>query len=1190
MKKNKSDWFFRKEKLMKLSQIMRLTILMMVCLNLTLSAEVYSQAEKFSIRKTNATVKEVFEEVMQRTSYHFFYNNEFDVNRKVSIDMKNGDIDAVVRKVLEGQDYSYRLIDNYIIIKRESQQAEPQSQHTRKISGIVKDKEGMPLPGVSVALAGTTLGVATDVDGKFTFVVPGPGSILKFSFIGKKSYEVVVQDETYFDVTLQDDEKMLEEVVCTGIQTISRERATGSFEFLSNEALDRTLTSDVVSRLQGKVAGVQVDQNNKMTIRGRGSILSNTEPLVVVDGFPVEGGLESVNPDDIANITILKDAAAASIWGVRAGNGVVVITTKSGQNGQKATLDVSYFLTVKQKSNLKDLHLLNAEQSLDLQLEQILTNNWAPYYNFIGLPKDMGTNRFQDIYTEAWMKYVDWNDEYDFMESHYDEVMNDSEFQQKLAQLKKADLMKQFKKHLMRNAIGNRLNVSLRGGTDRSDYYLSAVYDHQLLEGVGDKSNDMLFNLKHNYKLSNRLTLSSSVNVRYNNAENNSIAVSELIGESPFHALLDEKGNRLQYYMIDREAAQEAEAQGYMSYTKNMLDDQELNDNTSDVFSARLHAALKLNIIEGMDIETRFQYERGYGKNENMIAQSHSSMRRLINNYTLVNDDGSFNYQIPKGNKYETSRNDFEAWTWRNQLSYNKGWNDTKHLLAAVLGHELRMYKTKSHSQVLYGYDPVSLTYAPFDEAIWMNEKITPWFGEGIYAESHEPFNNYTETDNRDLSLYLNAAYTYNTKYTLSVSGRIDQSNLFGNDSDYKYNFIWSSGLSWRISKEEFAKVDWMDQLLVRLTYGIGGNVNKNFYPVLMGSKSIDIYGSTIITLDNPANKDLKWEKTTTFNAGVDFSFLSDRIGGSFDYYHKKSTDLLGRVSLDPTNGFKDATMNFASMLNQGFELSLNLVPVQTKDFTWNVGFNISYNQNEVTKVDVAGSAEADYLQNSPASGGLGVAVKGKPINRLYAYNYAGLNNTGEIMLWENGEKIHYSEYTRATESLVYMGTTEAPWYGGLSTSFEYKGITLSANATYKFGHKFRQPVADPSEGTYNNIADRWRKEGDEEHTMVPGLQDPFSSSSFDYAEYYRMANVNVHDAAYLRLNEISLAYHLPRPLLTKTPFQSIDIQFQVRNACLWTKNKLDIDPESIEPDYYGASTYTLSEPRSFILGIKATF
>lgn len=1173
MKKNKSGWFFRREKWLQFNRIMRLIILMVVCLNLTLSANVFSQAERFSIQKKNATVKEIFDEVMKKSGYHFFYNNEFNAGRQITINVKNADIDEVVKKVLEGQEYSYKLVDNYVIIKREEKSETQENKHARKITGLVKDAEGNPLPGVAVRLVGTALGVATDIDGKFVFSVPGPGAFLEFSFIGKKTHEVLVGDETHFVITLQDDAAVLEEVVCTGIQTISRERSTGAFEILNAETLGRTLTSDVVSRLEGKMAGVQVDQNNKITIRGRGSLYSNTEPLVVVDGFPIESGISSVNPDDIASITVLKDAAAASIWGVRAANGVIVITTKAGQIKEKPALDISYTLTVDSKADYRDLHLLSPADAVDLHLEQIQKGWWTSTY----VDKHQSVNKVQESYYNTMKR---------LKTTIHSMIVGDAQFKQEMDRLRKADLYGQFEDELLRNAITNRLNVSLRGGSERSNYYLSAVYNRENGGNVGDRNNDMLLNLKHDYKLVPRLTLSTAVNLRYNQMENNGIDISTLSGRAPFHNILDDEGNRIQYYTVDPWEGKNREEMGYLPYTTNLLDEQEANNNTTDNFSARLQVALKLNILEGLDVETRFQYERAYTINEQLYSQSSPYMRSLINDNTLV-EDGKLVYNLPMGGRFDQVRTDLDAWTWRSQMTYNGDWSDARHQLTAVLGHEMRMYRTKGRSSIQFGYDPNALVYIPIDEIAWSQGTYRTWFN----LESDIPkLHSASEQDNRDISVYLNGAYTFLNRYSISASGRMDQSNLFGNDSDYKYNFIWSTGLSWRMSEEGFLRNDWTDQLTLRFTYGIGGNVNKNFYPVLMGSKLVTGLGAPYVLLDNPANENLTWEKATTFNGGLDFAFLNYRLSGNLDYYHKKGTDLLGRVSLDPTNGFPSAIMNFASILNQGIEFTLNTVPVQKNDWTWNLGFNISYNKNEVTKVESGGTTDTDYLNASPAYDGEGVAVVGKPLGRLYSYRNAGLNEKGEMMLWQGGEKMKYDQVDRIPENLKYEGTMEAPWFGGVNTTLEYKGITLSANATFKFGHKFRLPASSSeSSNGYTDLADRWTPENTD--TEVPVMLGALQSNAqYEMMRCYVLGDRLTRDAAYLRLNEVALGYNFPRQLVNRTPFKMINVQFQVRNPALWTKNKEGVDPEAVLMYSNGFSSYVLPQQQSFILGVKLSF
>lgn len=1176
MRNNEWKWFTHLRKVLHGNLAVRLILLLMVGINSSLCAKVYSQAERFNIQR-EASAKEIFNEIMQTSNYLFFYNNEFNDNYIVKLDVKNADINTVVEQVLKGKTYSYKLLDNYVIIGEQEAitTAQDNKATVRIINGVVKDKNGETLPGVSVVIKGSSWGVATDIDGKYNLAIPIKGATLVFSYIGKKNKEIFTGELKELNIVLEDGGEMLEEVVCTGIQTISRERATGSFDLLNADQLNKTLTSDVISRLDGKIAGVQIDQNNKMTIRGRGSIMSNTEPLVVVDGFPIETGISSVNPDDISNITVLKDAAAASIWGVRAANGVVVITTKSGAGRDVPTFNVSYTLTVDSKDQINDLHLMNASQSVDHQLEYIRKNWWQPTAAVNTF--HLSVNKVQEAYYAA---ILDPN-----RPSDYDGIRNDETFKKELSRLRNSNLYEQFEQELLRRAVTNRVNLSLTGGGERSDYYISGVYDYQT-QNVGEQNNNLLLNLKHNYKILESLTLSSSVNLQYELGENNGISTDYLMSEPAFHNLLDENGKRIQYYMVDPWAGKERESLGYLSYSNNWLHEQEQNDKTSDMFNARVMAALNWKISPSLNIETRFQYERGYSNKEELYSIAHPFMRRLINEYTLVKGD-KLEHQFPVGAQFSQGTSNIEAWTWRNQLSYNKDWFEGTHRFTGVLGHEMRKYKTTVRNITQYGYDANNLNYIPIDESKWIAGDYNSW-KDGAKLGLNL-FNNYQEIDNRDVSVYVNGAYTFADKYSFTASGRVDQSNIFGNDSKYKYNVIWSTGVSWNIGRERFLQKKWIDQLVLRATYGIGGNVNKNFYPVLMGKNEVDSYTNNYIVLTNPANKNLKWETTNTINAGVDFGFVQGRIFGNLDYYYRKGNDLLGRVSLDPTNGFNSATMNFASLVNSGVELTLNGVLLSRDKFSWQVGMNISYNDNRVTKVENAGSTEMDYLYMAPSAGS-GVAVKDKPLGRLYAYDYAGLDENGDPLLWQNGEKVHFAQYDRNSNNLKYMGTTEAPWFGGVNTAIEYKGLTLSANATFKFGHKFRLPVSDVSTSGngYSNIADRWLKPGDEIRTIVPGLKDfAYSTAQTEIERFYRYADDNIRDAAYLRLNEVSLGYRIPMNLCKKALLRSLEVQLQARNLALWSANEEGIDPEAVN---MLTNSFMFPQSKSFILGIKATF
>lgn len=1158
---------------------MKLLFLLVVLFTGNLSARVLSQ-ERVTMQLGKTTISRVFDEIRKQTERIVVYNdNKLVQQKQVKADFDNVPLETVLKNLLEGSGLTYEFVDEYIVIVPDKTLVSNQlTQQKRTIRGVVKHASEL-LPGVSVVVKGTTAGIVTDINGKFELITDDdPAVVLVFSFVGMETQEIKIGQETVLEVNMQESVSQLGEVVCTGYQTLSRERATGAFGSLSAKDLDARVNPDFISRIEGKIAGLQIDRDNKITIRGRGSIYSNTEPLIVVDGFPIEGGIQTINPDDIENLTVLKDAAAASIWGVRAANGVIVITTRQGKQNGKTDFDFSYYCSLHQKPELSDLRMLSPQESVDFELERIRKGWWTPddvtYYN-------VPVNKVQEIYYNTLQRLGN--------NVSYDDIAADSEFQKEINHLREADLYGQYKKHLLRNAVDHRLNASLSGGNGKIRYYSSLVYNNSKLSEIGNDNQNVNINLKSDIDLNRHLKLYTGVNVLYTRNKENGISILNTQDRQPFENIVDADGKRIQYYLIDPWEGKNREEMGYLPYTTNLLDRQANNDITNSSFAARLQAGLKLDILPGLNIETRFQYERGYSKQEEMQTVNHDDMRRIINTYTLVNSDGTLNYLFPMGAGYFFNKSDFEAWTWRNQLNYLGTWKEDIHQLTMVLGQEMRMYRNYNNSYRQYGLDPVSLSYVPVNEADLVNMELQGW---GAFPAIFSKFAGYTEQDNRDISFYMNGAYTFRNKYTLTASGRMDQSNIFGNDSKYKYNVIWSSGLSWRISEENFIKAGWVNNLVMRLTYGIGGNVNKNFYPVLMGEKSTqNITGLPYIHLTNPANKDLKWETSTTLNWGVDFAFLGNRLTGSLDLYNKASKDLIGRLALDPTNGFNAAQVNFASVNNRGVELTLGATALKVKDFTWELDFNFTYNRNKVTKVDAQGASINSYL--SPTPPGNGVAIKDKPLGRLYAYRNAGVDQEGNPLLWQNGEKIIYSQFSGKPEHLRYIGTLEAPYFGGFGTRFSYKGLHLSANFIYKAGHYFKVPATSLyyGVGNYQDVAERWQKPGDENTTNVPALKDYQNIwDQITADDYYTQSDLHFHRASYVRFRDLSLDYDVPGAWMHKLGIQSLNVRCQIRNIACWSANKLNIDPETVSMTANGSSSITFSEPRTFILGLRLAF
>lgn len=1156
----------------KIMIIMKLSFIFLAIGIIQVSANVYSQSLSLNLGKKTASIGEILTTIEKETEYKFlFRNDQVELNNVVAVDFTSQNLGDLLSQVFKNTDINYRLVDNNLVL------LSPNINNQEvKITGKVTSTNGEVLIGATVVEKGTTNGVNVNASGEYAIQVSSSKAILIFSFIGYETQEIAVEERSVIDVVLKDDSKFIEEVVITGYQTISKERATGSFDILKADKINKSLAPNIVSRLEGKVAGLQISKNG-ITIRGRGSILSSNEPLVVVDGFPIEGGFSTVNPDDIENYHILKDAAAASIWGVRAANGVIVITTKKGSKSEQV-IDITSQFSMSQKSDLNDYRLVSPSEAVDYELELIEKEYWETRSI---TSWNSPVNKVGEAYYATLLR--------NGMDQTYEQVTSDPLFIADIKKLKKANLYNQFKEHLMRNASQQRINASLRGGSDRNQYYVSSSFDFNKSEMVGNKNNEVLLNLKNDYNISKRITLSSGVNIKYNKRDNNGFSIDDVRWQHPFHNILDENGNRIQYYTVDPWEGKRREAMGYLPYTTNLLDVFDQNNSTSESFSARVQQVLSFKIIDGLSVETRFQYEKGFGKNESIKKASHPDMRQLINDYTLVNADGSLNRQFPLGSGYFLGKNEFEAWTWRNQLSFNKDFSGGKHQLSSIFGQEMRLYRNSSNSNSQYAFDNETLKYMPLNESMWYTGEYNGWSPLG--GPSFSLFNGYNEDDNRDISLYTNGSYTLNKKYTFSASGRIDQSNIYGNDSKYKYNVIWSSGLSWKISEENFAKFDWLDMLLLRVTYGIGGNVNKQFYPVLMGASEINYTSGVKYTyLTNPANNKLKWETAKTLNLGIDGTFLSNRLNVKIDLYNKRSNDLLGRVALDPTNGFSSAQINFASLYNRGLEFTINSTPLIINDFKWDLGFNITYNKNEVTKVESEGSSASSYINGVP---GLGVAFIGKSLSRLYAYPFAGLNDKGEPTFWENGQKVPYQDYSRDPKTLVYLGQTDAPWFGGVSTTLSYKGFSLYGNAIFKFGHKFLMPTGSmtSSMALSKTFANRWKKPGDELTTNVPALTSGTSNNQYTIDELYQVSDIHVRDAAFVRFNELALSYTFDKQMLKKMPIKALDIFFQVRNVGLWTANDEKVDPETVATHgRYGSTSLTLPDTKSYIVGFKVNF
>ena len=452
-----------------------------------------------------------------------------------------------------------------------------------------------------------------------------------------------------------------------------------------------------------------------------------------------------------------------------------------------------------------------------------------------------------------------------------------------------------------------------------------------------------------------------------------------------------------------------------------------------------------------------------------------------------------------------------------------------------------------------------------------------------VYGE----YNALTHTEDRYVSFYANGSYTFDERYSLTGSIRIDQSNLFGTDPKYQYRPLWSVGGSWQIANEPFMEdCMWLNRLNLRMTYGVGGNVPKDAGPYMTVVDSgynewVGDFGSYI---QNPPNSQLRWEKTASTNVGIDFSAFNSRLSGSIDYYYKKTTDLLGNRNADPTLGWASLLQNYGSMFNRGVELSLQSVNIQNKNFTWGTNLMFSYNKNELTNLE--GTKETVFYYSA-----YNVAAVGYPINSVFSYRYAGLDPTnGNVLVYnKEGEKV---SKVSSIDDMVYSGTRTPKYTASLKNFFSYRDFDFSFMFVYYGGHVLRDVVAGymggaPSANLTRKALNHWRKPGDEN---IPGVAPSFNRNIYyTDAQAWYSADIHVKKADYIKLRDISLSYNLPKNWLRKYFIESAAVTCQISNVWWWAANG-DIDPEAYTTSGYGWGALTLPNPTTYTIGLSLNF
>lgn len=1144
----------------KIVRIMKLTSVLLLVLCLHVSATTFSQSITFSGK--GVSLEKVFSEIKHQTGYVVWGKSELLHNaHPVTLSAKQMPLTDFLDVLLQDQSIRYKIAGNTIMLfgKHEAETGAEALLALTPVTGRVTDSLGGTLIGATVTNLDTHQSTMTNTAGEFTLEAAA-GHTLRVSFVGYRSREVVitagmVQAKRAGNIGLSLSTSNLAALnvsANTGYQNIPKERATGAFGIVTEKTLSTRLETNVLDRLEGTVPGLFMN-NGGVNIRGLATLYGNQAPLYVVDGFPYEGDINFINPSDVVNVTVMKDAAAASIYGTRAANGVISITTRSGGN-HKTKVNFSSSIQLTPVPDEGKLHFLDSREMVDLQQEYF--NIWHPGY----------TESTQRSRTPGAITALYNAEQGIITQQQLDSTLNN---------LRQANGPQQWKDLYSRNSARQRYALSVDGGNDIQQYNLSMNYTGS--KGNGLRSGDQQVNigLKEKVKVFKWLDADAGIATNLTKGTFMTLDPTSMYLNMPYEVLKNPDGSYASFTQPKSEyEIQRLKDLGLYDETYNPL--VEMNQSfpvySSNYF--RLQGGFTVKFMPGLSLDIKYQTERGAGYNKTYYTANSYYVKSMINDATQI-VDGQITRNVPDGGQVAETRSDSHSYTARAQLNFDRKFG-SRHRITALAGGERRDIVSASTSVFRMGYSDNNLQFLPVDQIALGSLKGTESLTSN-FSLQYNNNNNFSYGEDRYISGYGNVGYTYNDKYNLTGSVRVDNSNLFGTDPRYRYLPLWSAGASWHIMQEDFLKdVAWLNNLTLRTTYGLGGNVARTVGPYLQAQSSFFLEGGATATdIIYPPNKSLRWEKTASTNIGLDFAVLQNRISGSVDYYIRHTTDLLGQRATDPTNAFPSALINYGAMTNKGFELALNTVNVRGRTFNWSSNLALSINHNKMTRIDTR-TPDIYGMTN-----GYGVDVVGKPMDALYSFRYAGLDPTnGTEMVYDASGKVvkNYDSNGNIVSNmtdvngLVYSGTLRPKYTIGFTNSVSWKQLTLNVILIANGGNALRDVVG--VQGYYNVIFNQdsrvknfWRKPGDEKNPSTIPAPDLQGNGGSYFSTMWFAADKNILKADYIKVRDISLMYTLPGSVW-QNKFSSARFTLQVQNPFAWFRNGPGIDPEA----YYMAA------------------
>lgn len=1063
--------------LLQTCRFMKLTAFLTLLGILRVSASTYAQSYSINLNLSNVTCQEAFESIKQQTGLDFFYNNQdLDVKKKVSVFCENASLEDALLQIL-GNDFSFRVEDNTVIIRLQRQQ--PQTPKEVVVNGVVTDTQKQPLPGVTILLKGTTIGTATDPDGRFKLTFPEMKQVtLLFSFIGMKSKEVVVKDQKELHVVLEKDTTEMEEVVVTGIFNKPRESYTGAVTTITKEEIKLFKGANMLQTLrnidpafnivQDNAAGSNPNHLPEINLRGSSSLPTSISqlnqgaqaqlntPLIIMDGFEISlQNLMDFNDEDIESINILKDASATSIYGSRGANGVIVITTKAPEVGDlKIRVSGGINLEI---PDLTSYDLLNAAEKLEFEREM-------GYYTSTNNREKL---RLQLLYNELLLDIQNGVDTYWLSQP-------------------------------LRTGIGQKYNLSLNGGSKEFRWLMSLGFDQTIGVMKESKRDNFSGSITLTYTLP-KILFRNQIQFTNNVGDESPYgSFSEYVRMNPYWRIYDEDGQIIKTYTTAN-----------LRTVANPLYNASLNSfQNSKESQVSNNFSMEWNPINGLKVKVRLGLKKQFSEDNNFTSPLNTTF------------DGYEGADYFRKGKYQLSTGRSWSWDGNCTLSYSKVFKERHQLYA---GFDFSASESNSYSY--------SVTAEGFGDETY------DFFGNGT---GFYDLPGGSESTSRRVGFTGTINYTFDNRVFVDGSIRSDGSSAFGGKE--KFAPFWSIGIGWNLHKERFiTDLGIVSNLRLKASYGQTGSQQfpayqaLSTYSIISDTRYMIWNGARVL---GHANEDLKWQTTNQFNGGVELGFWNNRLSFQFDVYKKKTIDLLSTINIPTSTGFSDYTANIGSIQNTGFESKITgyLIRNTEQELMWSVTGTMVHNKNKILKLsDAIKEQTQNYIQNDTDSQ---LLFEGESTTEIYAVPSLGVDpSTGnEIFLDKNGNPT----YTWHADSRRSAGNSEAKYRGNISTILTWKDLSLSMSFAYQWGgQQYNSTLRDRVEISYDEAyynvdrrvyEERWMQPGD--HAFYPkfSYEDTKSSSRF------------VQDDNVFQLQTVALNYTNTSKWLRRMKIESFNI------------------------------------------------